>query len=382
MNHAVILGAGSSTRMEKPINKLLLLLGGETVLEASIAPFIDSSFVETVTVVASAADKEHIERLVAKNSYAKPVTVILGGEERQDSVYAALKQLKADSADIVVIHNGANPLVERDVIEKVIAAAEKYGGSAAAFRARDTIKEVSDDGLVTATFARSHLWQMQTPQAGRYGLLIQAFVKAANDGFYGTDDVQLLERMGEQVKIVECSPENFKITTSTDLEKARALVTSDRVGLGQDSHRFTASGKKLMLGGVEVPGNGLEGNSDADVILHSLFNALSTAVGGKSLGFYADPMCSQGVTDSAVYLKVALQMVKDKGFSVENIALMIECKTPRLEKYEELIKVNVGELCSIESSAIGLAVTSGEDGTDWGKGLGMQCHSVVLLKKL
>ena len=160
------------------------------------------------------------------------------------------------------------------------------------------------------------------------------------------------------------------------------MVTSDRVGLGQDSHRFTASGKKLMLGGVEVPGNGLEGNSDADVILHSLFNALSTAVGGKSLGFYADPMCSQGVTDSAVYLKVALQMVKDKGFSVENIALMIECKTPRLEKYEELIKVNVGELCSIESSAIGLAVTSGEDGTDWGKGLGMQCHSVVLLKKL
>ena len=126
MNHAVILGAGSSTRMEKPINKLLLLLGGETVLEASIAPFIDSSFVETVTVVASAADKEHIERLVAKNSYAKPVTVILGGEERQDSVYAALKQLKADSADIVVIHNGANPLVERDVIEKVFAAAEIF----------------------------------------------------------------------------------------------------------------------------------------------------------------------------------------------------------------------------------------------------------------
>ncbi|MDA1197273.1 MAG: 2-C-methyl-D-erythritol 4-phosphate cytidylyltransferase [Nanoarchaeota archaeon] len=382
MNHAVILGAGSSTRMEKPINKLLLLLGSKTVLESSIAPFIESSFVDTLTVVVSASDKGYIEKLISKNEYSKPISVILGGEERQDSVYAALKQLKAEPEDVVVIHNGANPLVDKDVIEKVIAGALKYGGAAAAFRSRDTIKEVTDEMIVVSTLPRSNLWQMQTPQAGRYDLLIKAFVKATNDEFYGTDDVQLLERMGEQVKIVECSPENFKITTTSDLERARRLVTAERVGLGQDSHRFTTSGKKLMLGGVEVPGAGLEGNSDADVILHSLFNALSTAIGGKSLGFYADPMCEQGILDSAVYLKVALEMVKEKGFLVSNIALMIECKTPRLEKYEELIKVQVASLCSLEVDVIGLAVTSGEEGTDWGRGLGMQCHSMVLLKKV
>ena len=358
-----------------------MLLDKKPLLAYSLEQFNASDFIDQITVVSHPDDITEVESLLSHGAFSKVSAVIPGGEKRQDSVYNGIKAIKAEREEIVVVHNGANPFADQNIIGKVVLAAEQHGASGAGFSANDTIKIADDKGFARQTLPRNNVWHMQTPQAAKSYLLTEAYVKAFNDGYYGTDDAELLERLGTPVKLVECSRENFKMTYPHDLESAKLILGYDRVGLGQDSHRFDAN-KKLVLGGVILHGEpGLEANSDGDVILHSLFNAISLSVGGKSLGFYADPLCTQGIRDSSVYLAVALDMAREKGFIINNIGIMLECKKPRLEKFEEPIKEKVSRLCKIPHEQVGLAVTSGEGLTAWGKGEGIQCFCIVLLKK-
>jgi len=156
-----------------------------------------------------------------------------------------------------------------------------------------------------------------------------------------------------------------------------------RVGIGQDSHAFVKKGsKKLILGGIEIPDEkGIEANSDGDVILHSLFNALSQAVGEKSLGFYAEPMFKKGITDSREFLKTAKKLVNDKGYKVNNIGIMFEGKKPRIDNYVDNMKKTIAKLLEIKEEQIGITATSGENLTSFGKGKGIQVFSIVSLIK-
>ncbi|MBW2974285.1 2-C-methyl-D-erythritol 4-phosphate cytidylyltransferase [Candidatus Woesearchaeota archaeon] len=382
MNYAIIVAAGKGKRMGNKLNKVLLLLNDEPVICHSIRPFEDSALIDRIILVANSDDVADLGNLMKEKRFRK-VEIVEGGKERQDSVYNGLRLLKdAREDDIVIVHNGSNPFVSPGLIEEVVKAAKEDGACAAAFRAGDTVKEADEDDFVIRTFDRKRLWQMQTPQAARYRLLVRAFVKAYNDSYYGTDDAELIERLGEAVKIVECGRENFKITTPLDLENARMIMNADRAGIGMDSHRFTEEAKQLVLGGVVIPDEqGLEANSDGDVVLHSLFNALSQSVGGRSLGYYADPLFRKGIMDSSVYLKTALDMVTEKGFEINGIGLMVEGKRPRLDGYAGQIRERVAGLCSIEPSQIGLTATSGEEMTAFGRGEGIQVFSVVILKK-
>jgi len=152
-----------------------------------------------------------------------------------------------------------------------------------------------------------------------------------------------------------------------------------RVGIGQDSHRFIRKGKKrLVLGGVIIPNeNGLEGNSDGDVVLHAIFNALSQAVGKKSIGVYSDNICREGIKDSREYLKLALKMVKDSGYRINNIGVMIEAKKPRIEPYVDDMKKSIADILMITQDMIGITATSGEGLTAFGKGIGIQVFAIT-----
>jgi len=382
MNYAIIVAAGKGKRMNHKLNKILLLLNNQPIIAHSIKPFEDSPQIDKILLIAHKDDILDLNNIIKTYNFKK-TKIVEGGEERQDSVYNGIRLLKdARGDDIVIIHNAANPFINNTIIEDVINTTKEYGASAVAFKAKDTIKQADQDNLVINTLDRQTLWQMQTPQAAKYQLLVKAFVKAYNDNFYGTDDAQLIERLGEKVKLIECNKENFKITTPIDLENAKLLTKADRVGIGQDSHKFTDQPKQLILGGTVIPDEpGLEAESDGDVILHSLFNALSQSVGGKSLGFYATPLCNKGIKNSDVYLKIALDMIKEKDFKINNIGIMVEAKKPRLDNYEELIKEKIAELCNIDSSKIGITATSGEELTPFGKGQAIQVFSIVSLRK-
>src|SRR3989344_7254534 len=154
-----------------------------------------------------------------------------------------------------------------------------------------------------------------------------------------------------------------------------------RVGIGQDSHRFAKGKKPLILGGVRIEeSGGLSGNSDGDVILHSLCNALSSAIGGDSLSTWSDQMCQGGIKDSQKYVEYIFEKVKKQNYLVKNIAIAIEAKRPRLSlKIIKKIKEKVADLLEVKKEQVGITFTSGEGLTAFGQGKGIQSISIVLL---
>jgi 2-C-methyl-D-erythritol 2,4-cyclodiphosphate synthase len=157
-----------------------------------------------------------------------------------------------------------------------------------------------------------------------------------------------------------------------------------RVGFGTDSHSFDESGEKpLVLGGVELGGRGgLDANSDGDVILHALFNALSQACGGESLGVYADPLCRRGIKDSREYLKIALGMAEGIGYRVHNVGIMIEAKRPYVKPDESRrMKRAIASLLGVGDGDVGITFTSGEGLSAFGRGEGVLAQAIVSLVK-
>ncbi len=381
-NYAIITSAGSGKRMGSKVNKIFLSINQEFVISLTLKKFQDCDQVDHIVVIGRKEDIPGLEKL--KKEFSKIIKVVEGGKERQDSVYNGLKYLKdhAAGSDMILIHNGVNPFVDEKTILDSIAAAKEHGASVVGFRARDTIKEVSTDGFVKKTLDRSKLWQVQTPQVIRYGLAMEAFNDAFENKILGTDDVMLVERLGKNVKVVECPYENIKITLPNDMEFADRILNTSRVGFGMDSHRFV-QGKKLFLGGVNIDADyGFEGNSDGDVVLHALFNAISQGISERSISHYADPMCQQkGVTDSKEYLKVMLTIMQERGYRIGNIGIMIEGKKPRISDNEEMMKKEISSLCDVSAGSVGITATTGEDLTEFGLGKGLQCFCVVTLHR-
>ena len=160
------------------------------------------------------------------------------------------------------------------------------------------------------------------------------------------------------------------------------LPNDIRVGIGQDSHMFEKEEKGLVMGGIELKDEKkLKANSDGDVILHAIFNAISQSIGENSIGFYADEMCEKGITDSKKYLMPLLAKVKKKKLKINSLGLMLECKTPKVDPLVPKLKKSLSQMLSLKPSRIGITATSGEHMTLFGAGLGIQCFAIISLIK-
>ena len=388
MNFAIIVAAGKSKRMGKDTNKVFLPLLGKPMIYHAIKNFQNCNLIDEIAVVTQKDDFEKINQIKSQYNFNKIKKIVAGGRERQDSVCNGLMSIgQAKKDDIVVVHNGSNPLVKEKEIIECLNSAKKFEAAACGFPLRDTIKRVSSN-FVEKTIDRANIYQIQTPQAIKYGLLVEAFKNAKNKKLKATDDVSLIEALGKKVKIVPCSYENIKITTIDDLRIAEAILmrrgnlsSNFRIGFGQDSHKFSQNrSRKLILGGYIVPNEiGMEANSDGDLILHALFNAISSAIGLKSLGHYADPMLERGITDSREYLKTILKKLEGKNMKINNVSISIEAKKPRLDNCTDKIIDSLSRILNTEKENIGITCTSGEGLTAFGRGEGMQCFVVVSL---
>ena len=387
MNFAIIVAAGKSKRMRKNANKVFLPILNKPMMYYTIKNFQDCNLINEIVIVTQKNDIKKVNEIKQYYSFTKIAKIVEGGKERQDSVYNGLISIKnAKNEDVVVVHNGSNPLVNENEITNCINAAKKHGAAAVGFQLKDTIKKIKSD-FVESTIDRKDIYQIQTPQAIKYGLFIEAFRNAKNKKIAVTDDASLVEALGKKVKIMPCSYENIKITTEDDLKIAEGILmrrgninANFRVGFGQDSHKFSSDkNKKLILGGCTLNEIGLEANSDGDVILHALFNAISSAIGEKSLGHYADEMYKNGIVASKEYLKVILEKLNQKNMKINNVSISIEAKKPKLEKYTENIKISLSKILGLEKEKIGIAYNSGEELSSFGKGQGMQCFVVVSL---
>ncbi len=220
MNIAIILAAGKSRRL-KGINKIFYKIGGKPLIFYTLLAFEKNPQVNKIILVIRKKSFKNIFFIIKKYNFKKVAAIINGGSERQGSSFNGLKmagRLGAKPRDLILFHNGANPLGSQNEITNVIQAAKIYKAALVGQTARDTIKEVTKDGFIIRTIDRKKIFLAQTPQVIEYKLAKRAFEKAFAEKFYGTDDVSLVEKLGKKVKVVPCSYKNTKATTKEDLE--------------------------------------------------------------------------------------------------------------------------------------------------------------------
>ncbi len=221
---AIIPAAGYGRRMENPRPKPYLNLGGRPVLAWTLQAFEEHPEVDRVYLAVAREWVDYAQNsIVRADNFRKVARVIAGGKQRQDSVYCALKELPSTSG-IVIIHDGARPFLPSAVLSRAIEIAKSGTGACAARPLTDTIKRISDLGLIEKTLPRERFWAAQTPQVFPYRFLWEAYRQAGNDGFLGTDDASLVERLGYPVKVIPGSPYNIKITTADDLRLAELIL--------------------------------------------------------------------------------------------------------------------------------------------------------------
>lgn len=227
ISSAIIPAAGRSERLGAGLPKQMMTLGDRPVLAWAAGALAAASGVSEIVVGAAEDQLERTRKMLAAWIETVPVKVVAGGAHRQDTVRRCLQASRSDS-EIIVIHDAARPLLKKDLVEKVIGAAKKSGAATLAIRPADTIKLVNDEKNINLD--RQSLWRIQTPQAFAADLIKKAHEQAAKDGFQGTDDTALVERLGHEVEMVVGHEWNLKITTKADWDMVTALVDQGLAG--------------------------------------------------------------------------------------------------------------------------------------------------------
>lgn len=227
---AVIAAGGSGKRMQASGNKVYLPIDGVPVLAHTLKVFDKCELINEIVVVVPRNEIDYCSTKVLKPLVlSKPVTIMAGGKERQDSVLCGLNETAAN-CDFVVVHDGARPLLTLGLLESVIRESFAWGGAIAAVPVKDTIKLADNNGFVASTPDRDRLWSVQTPQSFRKDILVEAHELAGAKGILGTDDAFLVEQLGSRVKLVAGDYENIKITTPEDLNLAEVILSRRRDG--------------------------------------------------------------------------------------------------------------------------------------------------------
>lgn len=224
---AIIVAAGSSSRMEEIANKQYARILGKPVLAYTIDAFENCDLISEIIIVVKEEDIIYCSDIIVRDyGFTKVKKIVAGGKERQHSVSNGLKELSPNT-DIVLIHDGARPLVCVDDIENSVHECIEHKAVAVGVRTKDTIKIVDENGFVAGTPERSSLWIIQTPQVFKYKIINDAYKSAIEDNYIGTDDASLVERIGCKVKVIEGTYQNIKITTDEDFYIVQAILDNE-----------------------------------------------------------------------------------------------------------------------------------------------------------
>ncbi len=215
----IIPSAGSGSRMKSSLPKQFIKIKGKEILAHTLEKFQNASLVNSIVISTRRDFIKKIELIVKRYNFTKVFDIVVGGKERQDSVYSAIKAIPADDKDLICVHDAVRPFITSEEIDQLIKFAKRKKAVLAAKRAVDTIKIGSL--IVESTLDRNKIWIVQTPQIFSYGILIKAFEKAYNENFIGTDESSLVERLGSDIYFYELQSDNRKITIPYDLKYAK-----------------------------------------------------------------------------------------------------------------------------------------------------------------
>lgn len=393
----IIPAAGQGKRMGRGSNKVFLPLIDMPVLLHSVSTFSACSKVDNLVVVVAPDEVSQVETMLHGLNGIKPWQVVAGGRERQHSIANAIKVVSSETK-IILVHDGARPLITEECIEKVIEASIVHQAVVVAVAEKNTIKTVDENGWVTGTLERGTLWSVQTPQGFDAHLLRQAYEKAEQEEFIGTDDASLVERLGVKVKVVCGCYDNLKITTPEDLTIAEALLeerrgilenkgcdTKDmiRIGMGYDVHKLVEN-RKLILGGVEIPYElGLDGHSDADVLLHAIKDALLGAAALGDIGrHFPDTDIKYKGASSLLLLKRVGEIIAEHGYLVHNLDATIVAQRPKVAKYIPEMNCNIAAVLGIKIGQVNVKATTTEGLGFAGKGEGIAAYAVASIVQI
>ncbi len=379
---AIIAAGGRGARFGSDRPKQLLALGGRPILQHSVEAFVRSDRIAEI-IVALPPDLAANPPAYLRGTI-KPIHIVDGGARRQDSVANAFARVSA-ATELIAIHDAARPMVSADLIARTIDAAAEYGAAIAALQATDTVKRGNADRVIVDTLPRGEIYLAQTPQVFRTGVLRDALALARTSAD-ATDEAMLAEEAGHHVRLVEGDSRNMKITTPADLEMVERTFagasTTVRIGNGYDLHRLVA-GRPLILGGVTIPfEKGLDGHSDADAVCHAVTDAMLGAIGAGDIGrHFPDTDPEWKGANSIVLLMRAAEIVRNAGYAVGNIDVVVIAQRPKLVPHIDAMRANLAKAIGIDASQVSVKGKTNEGVDSMGTGDAIAVHAVALVSR-
>ena len=385
---ALVAAAGSSSRMGGT-DKLMKFLDNVPVLMRTLTALQRAAAIDEIVIAAREDALVDISTLCKTYGITKCSKVVRGGESRCHSVLLAALEASPE-ARLLAVQDGARPLVTPALIDRTVEAAAKCGAAAPAVPVKDTIKQakggdgktVPEGCMVENTPDRSTLYAVQTPQCFDRAAYLEALDELdESSARLVTDDCSLFELTGRPVELVQGDYANIKITTREDLPRAGNGGKKMRIGHGYDVHRLV-EGRKLILGGVEVPyEKGLLGHSDADVLAHAVMDAVLGAAALGDIGqHFPDTAEEYAGADSLMLARRVAEIVTERGWRIENIDATILCQRPKLAPHIPAMRAKLAEAFGMPVDAVSVKATTEEHLGFTGEGLGIAAHAVALIE--
>ena len=389
---AIVTVGGSGSRMQNTdgVTKQFMEVCGMPIITRTLLVFQASPFIDEIIIVSKAEEIDLYTEMINEHSLTKVKQIVKGGKTRQDSVLNGFKVI-SEKADYVCIHDGVRCLITQENISDVMKQAFASGCACAATKVYDTLKMADTSMNIESTPDRNRAYGAQTPQVFKTDIYRACAYTAKKQGFTATDDCMLVENYGFKIKLVDCGRNNLKITTKDDLILAEAIINNRenkgkfamRIGHGYDVHKLV-EGRKLILGGVEIPHEkGLDGHSDADVLIHAIMDSVIGALGLGDIGLhFPDNDKKYKNIDSFVLAKRTAELLKENGYKISNIDATLVMQAPKVRPYIEQMQKNIADVYSVDISCINVKATTEEGLGFTGEKLGISAHSVCLITKL
>jgi 2-C-methyl-D-erythritol 4-phosphate cytidylyltransferase/2-C-methyl-D-erythritol 2,4-cyclodiphosphate synthase len=371
---ALIVAAGSGTRMGGGVPKQYRRLGGKPMLAHAVDALARHPGINGVRVVVGEGQQDLASEALGGRDVG---SLVIGGGERADSVRAGLA---AVAGEAVLVHDAARPFCPPGVIDRLLAALERYPGAVPVLRVADTLARGAD--LLGETVDRSALVRVQTPQAFRRTALAEAYARWS--GPSPTDESTVARAAGLDVAMVEGDPALDKLTSEADWARAEEWLVSrltPRTGLGFDVHGFAGDGP-VMMGGIAVPHDrGLAGHSDADVVLHAITDALLGGAGLGDIGEHFPPSDPQWKgAASEIFLIHAARMIRSTGGMIDHVDCTVICEEPKVGPFRDAMRANIARILELSESAVSIKATTTEGLGFTGRREGIAAQAVASIR--